>query len=107
MAKTAVIKEACAAGYAGKALYASLNTADPGSTGASTTGSRVAITWTAGPVDGVYTGTAAITVAASTTVGWCSLWDASTAGNFCEGGALPSTYTGPGTYTLTVTYTEN
>jgi hypothetical protein len=106
VAKTATIKEACAAGYAGKATHVSLHTADPGSTGASATGSRVAISWVAGSVDGVYTGTASITVG-SVTVSHAGLWDAASAGNFCEGGALPATYTGPGTYNLTLTYTEN
>lgn len=107
MAKSVVLREALAVAYSQKALYASLNTADPGTTGASTTGTRVAIVWTTGASDGVVTGTAAITVAAGTTVTYASLWDASTAGNFCDGGQLPAAYTGAGTYTLTVTYTEN
>jgi Flp pilus assembly protein TadG len=106
MTRQAIIKEATAAGYAGKATHAQLNTADPGATGANATGSRVAITWTAGSVDGVYTGTAAITVGSGIVVTHCSLWDAISAGNFCDSGALPASYTGPGTYTLTVTFTE-
>jgi hypothetical protein len=107
MAKSTVLKETLAVSYSTKALYASLNTADPGTTGASTTGSRVAITWTTGASDGVVNGTAAITVGSGVTVTYCSLWDASTAGNFCEGAALPASYTGPGTYTLTLSYTES
>jgi len=107
MAKTTVTKEALAVAYSQKALYATLHTGDPGSTGANVTGSRVAITWTVGGSDGQVSGTAAITVAASTTVTYAGFWDASTAGNFIDGGALPASYTGAGTYTLTVTYTEN
>lgn len=106
MAKSLVLREAVAAGYAGKATHASLNTADPGSTGANTTGARAAITWTPGSVDGVYNGTAAVSVGSGVTVTHGSLWDAASAGNFCEGAALPGPYTGPGTYTLNITYTE-
>lgn len=106
MAKTATTNETLAIAYSTKATYASLHTADPGSTGANATGTRTAITWTTGSVDGVVSGTAAITVGAGVTVTYVGLWDASTAGNFCDGGALPGSYTGPGTYTVTLTYTE-
>jgi hypothetical protein len=107
MAKSTVLRESMAVAYSAKATFASLNTADPGTTGANTTGTRVSVTWTAGTSDGSVSGTAAITVGSGVTVTHASLWDASTSGNFCEGGALPASYTGPGTYTLTVTYTES
>jgi len=107
VAKSTVMKEALAVAYSVKATHASLHTADPGTTGASPTGTRVAVTWTTGSSDGQVSGTAAITVGSGVTVTHAGLWDASTAGNFCDGGALPGSYTGPGTYTLTITYTES
>lgn len=107
MAKSTVLKETLAVAYSTKCLFASLHTADPGTTGANVTGSRVSVTWTTGASDGVVSGTAAITVGSGITVSHVGLWDASTAGNFCDGGALPGSYTGPGTYTVTVTYTES
>lgn len=107
MAKSLVIRETLAVSYSTKATHAQLCTADPGSTGANTTGSRVAITWTVGSSDGIVNGTASITVGAGVTVTHVALFDALSAGNFCEGGALPASYTGAGTYSLTLSYTEN
>jgi hypothetical protein len=107
MARSTYTREQLAVKYSQLGLYAQLCTGDPGTTGANTTGSRVAITWTVGASDGVVSGTASITVAAGVTVTHAALFDAASAGNYIDGGALPASYTGAGTYSLTITETEN
>ena len=111
---TNVQKETLAAAYAGAAVYASLHTATPGSTGASevTGGSpayaRKAVTWTAGGSDGVYTGTCTFDVPTGITITHGGLWTAVTAGTFLDGGALAASqaFSAQGTYVLTITYTQ-
>ncbi len=109
-------KEKAAGGYVAEALYASLHTADPGATGASeVTGgtpayARVAITWTAGATDGVYTGALAtpFDVPANTTITHIGLWTAATAGSFVDKAALPATFASQGTLTVaSLTYTQS
>lgn len=91
------------------AVFASLHTADPGTTGASevTGGSpayaRKAITWFAssgGDLDNNANPT--FDVPASTTVAYFGLWSAASGGTFYGGGALSAseTYSAQGTYTL-------
>ena len=103
---TATIKETLAASFAGRATHASLHTASPGTTGANEH-VRGAITWSAGSVDGVYTGTVSLTVGAGITVTHGGTWDASSGGTFLSGGALSASYTGAGTFNLTVTFTQS
>lgn len=92
-------KESLAGSFAALATHASLHTADPGTTGTSevTGGSpayaRVAITWTAGSSDGVYTtNTLTFNLPASTAVTHVGLWSASTGGSFRDKAvcAIPS-----------------
>lgn len=94
------------------ATHASLHTADPGTTGASEVvgGSyaRAAITWAAASAGSkTLTGTVVIQVPAGTTITHAGTWNASSAGNFAAGGALPSpeAYPTGGTYTLNLTAT--
>lgn len=103
---TNTIKEDLAVRFSVKATHASLHTADPGATGASEH-VRGAIAWTTGAVDGVVTGTVALTVGSGVTVTHGGTWDAAAAGNYLDGGPLSAAYTGPGTYNLTVTFTES
>ncbi|WP_068922182.1 phage tail fiber protein [Planobispora rosea] len=90
------------------AVYVSLHTADPGSTGTSevTGGSytREAITWNAaasGALDS--SNTPVFDVPAGTTVTHWGLWSAATNGTFYGGNSLSASeaFTGAGTYTLT------
>ncbi len=91
------------------AVYASLHTGDPGTTGASevTGGSpayaRKAITWNAaasGNLDNNANPT--FDVPASTTVTHFGLWSASSGGTFYAGGDITDeVFAGQGTYTLT------
>jgi hypothetical protein len=92
------------------AAYASLHTADPGSTGTNEVSggsppyARRAITWntaTSGDLDD--NTIPAFDVPASTTITHFGLWSASTAGTFLGGGTLDATqiFSTQGTYTLT------
>lgn len=96
------------------APYASLHTADPGTTGASevTGGSpayaRKAITWAAAAAGSkTLTGTATFDVPGGTTITHGGTWSAVSAGTFRGGGALSvsETFGAQGTYTLTLTAT--
>lgn len=91
------------------AVFASLHTADPGTTGASEVAggspayARKAITWNAssgGDLDNNANPT--FDVPASTTVAYFGLWSAASGGTFYGGGALAAseTYSAQGTYTL-------
>lgn len=102
---TATMKETLAGAYAGRATHASVHTATPGTTGASEH-ARAVITWSAGATDGVYTGTASLTVG-SVTITHGGLWDAGSGGTFLDGGSLSASFAGPGSYTLTVTFTQS
>jgi hypothetical protein len=90
--------------------FASLHTADPGTTGASEVSggspayARKAISWNAASSGSAAT-TATVTfdIPTSTTVSYYGLWSASSGGTFRGGGSLPFTkvYNVQGTYQLT------
>lgn len=107
-------KEATALGYTGNAPYASLHTADPGTTGTSevTGGSpayaRKALTWTGGSSDGVVTtGSVDFDVPAGTTLAYAGLWTAITGGTFLDKTAISATFVSQGVYRVTFTYTQS
>lgn len=92
------------------AVFASLHTGDPGTTGASevTGGSpayaRKAITWNAAASGALDSSNApSFDVPAGTTVSHAGFWSAVTGGTFYGGNALSAseTFTGQGTYSLT------
>jgi hypothetical protein len=95
------------------ARYISLHTASPGTTGANEvaggTYARVATTWGA-IAGGSTTGSqVTINVPAGVTITHWGIWDAASAGNYYDGGPLPSsqTYGTAGTYLLTPTWTAS
>lgn len=112
MALTNAAKGTMLDALAGSTVYASLHTGDPGTSGTSevTGGSygRQAITWAAASGGSKSSSSIpAISVPASTTVGWFGLYSAATSGTFLGGGSLSAseTYGGAGTYNLSVTVT--
>jgi hypothetical protein len=94
---------------AGVAVWASLHTGDPGTTGASeaTGGSpayaRKAITWNTAASGALDNNANPVFDVPAGTYSHFGLWSASTAGTFYGGGALsaPEVFAGQGTYTLT------
>lgn len=108
-------KNAMLDGLAAVAVYASLHTADPGTTGASeATGgspaySRESITWNAASTTLTSSNDPVFDVAAGTYTHY-GLWSASSGGTYYTGGALSAseTFVGQGQYTLTlVTLTQS
>lgn len=102
-------RNAAVDGFTAAAPYASLHSADPGSTGANeiTGGSpayaRKSVTWAAAASGSASLSAAPVfDVPAGATVSHFGLWSAATSGTFRGGGALSSTevYGGQGTYTL-------
>ena len=99
------------AGLVAVAVYASLHTADPGTTGTSeVTGgtpayARKAITWGSPATSSVAMAATLPTfdVPASTTISYLGYWSALTSGTFYGSRALssPETYGGQGTYAVT------
>lgn len=95
------------------AKFISLHTGNPGTTGANEVvgGSyiRVATTWGAISGGSVTGSQVTINVPSSTTISYWGLWDASTSGNYYDGGQLPTavTYNVSGTYLITVTLTAS
>lgn len=106
---TATQKENLAVQYGVKAAFCSAHSASPGTTGVSEiAGTRTAVTWTPGTVDGVITATVTLNIPSGATVAGIGLWDAATAGNFLDGGTVTSqAYSAAGTYTITLTYTQS
>lgn len=101
---TTTQKENLATAYANGAAFVSFHTADPGTTGANEiAGTRAAITWTPGSVDGVITGTATGTVAAGTAITHVGLQTASSGGAFLDKAAAAATSTGSVSVNLTFT----
>ena len=102
-------KSAMLTGLTAQALYASLHTADPGTSGTSEcTGgtpayARKAITWAA-PASGFVASSAALIfdVPGSTTITHLGYWSAATGGTFLGSRALDATqaYSTQGTYTV-------
>lgn len=92
------------------AVYASLHTADPGTSGTSevTGGSpsyaRQSITWNAASAGNLDSSNQPVfNIPSGTTVAYFGLWSASSGGTFYGGGSLSSseTFAAQGTYTLT------
>jgi hypothetical protein len=110
---TAKQREATAAGYVATALYASLHTADPGTTGANevTGGSpayaRKAITWNAGVEDGSYTSNEITFDVPPGTLTHVGIWSAVTAGDYLDKGAINVTFSSQGVYKITLTYNQS
>lgn len=110
---TAQGKEYAAGGYTAQALYMSLHTADPGTTGANeVTGgapayARQPVTWVAGSVDGVYNATVPAFDVPATTVTHVGLW--TTGGTFLDkADVADQVFPSQGTLTITsVTYTQS
>jgi hypothetical protein len=108
-----VTQESLAGSYAALATHASLHTADPGTTGANevTGGSpayaRVAITWTAGASDGVYTtNTLTFNLPASTAVTHVGLWSAITGGSFRDKAVCAISSGSQRTVSVNATFTQ-
>jgi len=106
---TAVQRENLAVAYGNAAKYAAAHSADPGTTGTGEiAGTRKALTWTPGSVDGVITATVTLDIPSGATVAGIGLFDAATSGNYLDGGAVTSqAYSAAGTYTITLTYTQS
>jgi hypothetical protein len=107
-------KENLAIAYGAAATYASIHTADPGTTGTSeVTGgapayARKALTWAAGSVDGVVTASCTFDVPASTTVAYAGLFTAVTAGTFLDKVAVTyNSQPSQGQLTVNFTYTQS
>lgn len=94
------------------AIYISLHTASPGTTGANEIGggtyTRVATTW-GGIANGTVSGSQVTLNVPITTISFWGLWDAVSGGNYYDGGPLPSsqTYASAGTYLLSPTLTAS
>lgn len=89
-------------------LYTSVPTATTPGTEVSGTGwtGRKAVSWSAGASDGSITATVVFDVPAGQTVVGAGFHSALTAGNYLDGGAVPSQpYATAGTYTLNATFT--
>jgi hypothetical protein len=106
-------KENLAVAYGTNAAYASLHTADPGTTGTSeVTGgapayARKALTWTAGSVDGIVTASATFDVPATTATTHAGLWTAVTGGTFLDKvAAVYSSQPSQGQLTVNFTFTQ-
>lgn len=101
------------AGVEKNAKFISLHTGNPGTTGANEVAGgsyiRVATTWGAISGGSVTGSQVTINVPASTTIAYWGLWDASTSGNYYDGGQLPTSvqYISSGTYLITVTLTAS
>lgn len=113
---TPAVRESLASYYAGLATHASLHTADPGTTGGNevTGGSpayaRVALTWSAGSQDGIYTATlaSAFDVPAATDITHVGLWNAPSGGTFRDAVAFSASFASQGTLTFdSLSYTQS
>lgn len=104
-------KNSVADSYAALSTYASLHTANPGTTGASeltgTGYARQAITWGAAS-NGVKTATVTFSVPAGSTIVGLGLWSAATGGTFRDGVTVTSqTFAQAGSYAVTLTFTQS
>jgi len=94
-------------GISDLAVWCSLHTASPGTTGANEVPgagyARAQTTWSPASGSAQPGSQVTITVPASTTVAYFGLWDSESGGNYYCGGPLPNqeTYTGIGAYQLT------
>lgn len=95
------------------AHFISLHTGNPGTTGANEVAGgsyiRISTTWGAIAAGSVTGSQVTINVPVSTTITNWGLWDASTSGNYYDGGQLPTavTFNVAGTYLITVTLTAS
>lgn len=110
---TATQRENLAVSYGANAPFASLHSADPGTTGAnelaggSPAYARKALTWAAGTVDGTVTATAVFDVESGDTVAGVGLWSAGVGGTYLDGATVTSqTFSAQGTYTVTLTFNQ-
>lgn len=106
------MRQIVANGYTAAALFGSLHSADPGTTGTSeiTGGSpayaRKSLTWTAGST-GTATATGVFDVASGTTPAWTGIWSAVTAGTFRDkADIVDQVFSSQGTLTVNYTYTQ-
>lgn len=111
---TAQQRENVAVAYGAAATFASLHTADPGTTGTSEVSggapayARKALTWAAGTVDGVITASATFDVPTGSTVTFAGLFNAATAGTFLDKVAVTSqAFSSQGQLTVNFTYTQS
>lgn len=109
---TTTQRENLAVAYGNNATYASLHTADPGTSGASEvtggTYARKPLTWAAGAVDGVITASATFDVPAGVSVAYAGLTTAATAGTFLDKvAAVYNSQPQAGTLTVNFTYTQS
>lgn len=109
------MREYLSSEYALRAVYASLHTADPGTTattnevtGGSPAYARVAITWSAGTAgDGITTGTAIFNVPAGTFT-YAGICSGLTGTTLLDKTTIPSTtFSAQGQLTVTFTYTQS
>jgi hypothetical protein len=109
------MKEALAAAYASNAVFASLHTADPGTTisnevtGGSPAYARKALSWTAGGSDGIVTVSVTFDVPASTSVTHAGIvTTASGAGTLLDKVAVTyNSQPSQGQLTVNFTFTES
>jgi len=106
---TTTQRENLAREYGVRATHVAAHSTDPGSTGTGEiAGTRKAITWTQGGVDGQITATVTLDIPSGATVAGIGLFDAATGGNYLDGGAVTSqAYSAAGTYTITLTFTQS
>lgn len=107
---TTTEKNNLATKYGQDGAFASLHiaAASGGTPGTEVTGSgyaRQALSWGA-PSNGVITATASFTVPSGQAVAAAGFYTALTGGTYIDGGTVTA-FTGPGTYTLTATYTQS
>lgn len=107
-------KENLAISYGTNAAYASLHTADPGTTGTSEVSggspayARKSLSWTAGSTDGIVTVSCTFDVPASTAVAYAGLFTAVTSGTFLDKVAVTyNSQPSQGTLTVNFTYTQS
>ncbi|MBP2323369.1 hypothetical protein JOF56_003754 [Kibdelosporangium banguiense] len=106
---TAKQRENLALAYGNAATHVAAHSTDPGNTGTGEiSGTRKSVIWTPGTVDGVITATVTLDIPSGATVGGIGLWDAASGGNYLDGGTVTAqAYSANGTYTITLTYTQN
>lgn len=107
-------REYLAIEYGNRATYASLHSADPGTTGTNEISggtpayARKPLTWTAGAVDGSVTATAVFDVPANQPVTHVGIFSALTAGTFLDKQVVTySTQAAQGTLTVNLTFTQS
>lgn len=112
---TTQMRENLAIAYGNSALFAALFTSTttgttPGTevTGGAPAYARKAVTWAPGTVDGTVTATVTFDVPAGATIVGAGVYSAATAGTYLDGGPVTSqAFASQGTYTLTMTFTQN